>query len=260
MTSVMNQRPIVFSGESVRAILASNKSQTRRVMAPQPVFTQHNAHGHPWLGWTHGRRIGSGKDISAFAAHARHRCPFGQVGDVLWVRETFTADLHYPMPGDRSALKWMHEVPPAFRVGPNMERIYYAADQTHYMAQMVVERDEYAGMSSSPIKPGEMKGARWTSPRYMPRWACRLTLELTEIRAQPLHEITEEDAVAEGADLARFRTAVPVRAAGYLGSSECYRAGYACTWDTLNKARGYGWSENPWVWALTFKLASDAIA
>lgn len=95
---------------------------------------------------------------------------------------------------------------------------------------------------------------RWRPSIHMPRWASRITLEITDVRVQRVQDIGEEDARAEGvlwvpghgeiepADLEE----------GYSNYLNC-REGFQVLWDSINAKRGFGWDINPWIWALTFK-------
>ena len=74
----------------------------------------------------------------------------------------------------------------------------------------------------------------------MPRWACRLRLEVTAIRMEQLQAISRNDAEAEG-----------------MNGSLTPLVGYRILWDQLNAKRGYGWDKNPWVWVIEFKRAND---
>lgn len=134
-------KPIIFSGPMVRAILGGKKTQTRRIVKPQP---------EPWapndafLQWKNPEPL--------TLSHFKALCPYGKTGGRLWVRETFYADDE-----DRD--------------------VFYRADR----------RDEaFIGN----------KG--WRPSMFMPRWASRLTLEITGIRVERLQDISEEDAQAEG--------------------------------------------------------------
>jgi len=110
---------------------------------------------------------------------------------------------------------------------------------------------------------------QWKPSIHMPRWASRLTLEVTEVRVQKVQEITDSDALAEGvyqiladdghplhrAAFDRSQTwgpDGPDREQKYAGA----RDAFAALWDSLNAKRGYGWDVNPWVWALTFRRLS----
>jgi hypothetical protein len=83
----------------------------------------------------------------------------------------------------------------------------------------------------------------------MPRWASRITLEITDIRVERLQDITEEDAEAEGSKLD-----------GGTAPEICYtyRYGFSKLWDSLNAKRGFSWESNPWVWVIGFKEANHA--
>jgi hypothetical protein len=77
---------------------------------------------------------------------------------------------------------------------------------------------------------------------FMPRWASRLTLEITAVRVERLKDITIEDAQAEG-----------VTPLGVEGDGRRWRASFRELWDSLNAKRGYGWDKNPWAWVISFK-------
>src|SRR4051812_10208675 len=162
----VRERPILFSGPMVKALLAGTKTQTRRVMRPQP---ERDSHGL-WTG------LGMG---GYFAEHVfgpcalklGTPCPHGVPGDHLWVRETWQCyvvgknDLLAPTPR------------------PALCSIGYAATE-----------DTRVGTASDFAR---YEGP-WRPSIFMPRWASRLTLEITDVRVQRLQEITEEDARAEG--------------------------------------------------------------
>jgi len=143
----MRERPILFNGAMVRAILAGQKTQTRRVA--KNVVAAHAITGEALA------------DIDS--AGPRLRCPFGQPGDRLWVRETWTNAW------DDGKNQWS-----------DPERYHYRADG--------IEVAHVDGMERSP----------WRPSIHMPRRACRLVLEITAVRVERLQAITEADAVAEG--------------------------------------------------------------
>ena len=178
---MMKERPILFSGQMVRAILDGRKKQTRRVVK-NPEYMGCLTGDCP-----HDTRSECIAEITVFGAT---KCPYGIEMDRLWVRETFAA------PWGRSG-------------------VFYRAD----------DKKEYDG--------------NWRPSIFMPRWASRITLEITEVRVERLQDISEEDAESEG-------TKYP---AG--GPTSCYRMGYSWLWESIN---GKGsWDENPWVWCITFK-------
>jgi len=92
--------------------------------------------------------------------------------------------------------------------------------------------------------PGKTK---WRPAMYMPRWASRIFLEVTEVRAERVQDITEEDAKAEGLDAFTHATE------GYITATRRF----SVLWEQLNGERGYGWDTNPWVFVYTFRKLSD---
>lgn len=214
------ERPIIYSAPMVRAILEGRKSQTRRVAAvppyvrgseaPQkgrgetpkhqaPYFDAYNG-GPLWCWWDEYDRCGDGV-----------KCPYGVPGDQLWVRETFS----------RSGLTKYHDTGnPKDHGGPENPCCAYAATGTYKCGKRI---------PSAALAVGAHK---WQSPIHMPRWASRITLEITDVRVQRVQEISEEDARAEGV----------------VGGGPNYME----LWDSINGKRA-PWNSNPFVWALTFR-------
>lgn len=217
----MKERPIIFSAESVRGILAGTKTQTRRAIQALP-------NGLPprcYVGRNEERWTFTGGD-RAGDAHGL-LCPYGAPMDRLWVRETWASD-------DAA-----DDAPP--KVLSATSRVWYAA----------------ASNSTSMVARG-----RWRSPIHMPRWASRLTLEVTEVRVERLQSITEADAKAEGVQpfFERFPSVGRDQrlTSGDLAAERPHRASYAVAWDEINGDRLVGgqpirWIENPWIWAVTFR-------
>ena len=220
----MTERPIPFSAEMVRAILKGDKTQTRRVMKPQPApFVQSTPDRHPttrtdsyidaycgerktpenprgmsrdWHWWTADNRLG----------RLVARCPYGQPGDMLWVREAWRAPSQYD--------DW-----PPSRLPPGVD-VQYMAD------------------ASAPW------ASRYRSPRFMPRWASRITLRITDVRVERLHDISEEDAKAEGADFVDYK----IESCPGLGT---YKEGFTRLWRDINGFASL--IANPWVWVISFE-------
>lgn len=172
----MRERPILFSGPMVRAILEGRKTQTRRVVAMQedlsdpdePCLYIHrpNCQGYCDYDCTKAPRDGSSWNNLAI-------CPYGQPGDRLWVRETWAYDLNVDR--EKELQDW---VKAEALKGNN--RLNYRADP-HTMQ---------TGCGGA--------AGRWRPSIHMPRWASRITLEVTEVRVQRLQNIFERDAEAEG--------------------------------------------------------------
>jgi len=238
----VSERPIAMSGESVRAILAGQKTQTRRVMdlsslrvrlpetvhsdlqdilpkdlhrtAPPGVYpARSNPHGAIAVVLPNGLPLGVKPGEFSWVPR------YGEVGDRLWVKEAWR-------PIDLCEGKWDVDV-------------VYAADGGH---RRIADRPSMVGWKAP--KAAE----RGNVPSlYMPRWASRLTLEIVNIRAQRVQTIAVEDAMAEGTPLARIQDArAPTR--GPIVD------GFANAWDALNGKRGFTWDANPWVWAITFRV------
>ncbi|HBC7448617.1 hypothetical protein ACTVKF_18500 [Serratia marcescens] len=152
----MKERPVIFNGEMVRAILDGRKTQTRRVIA--------NVSPDNCIPLQKPTKTKDGIYTHVMDAPAHGLCPFGQVGDRLWVRETFAAfDADWKHPGK----------PHDLRDGPWPNVVYPA--------------------SVAKIPDGTCRPSI-----HMPRWASRILLEITAVRVERLNDISEEDAKAEG--------------------------------------------------------------
>lgn len=214
----MTDRPILFSAEMVRAILDGRKTQTRRVIKPQPwVDNMGNA---CWKDRNFGQSANHVPHIKALASPIpcsdtkRVLCPYGSPGDLLWVRETWRVHKSYD------------EL--------NAARVYQAmgGDVAYCVDYFATNRSEdFWGRGRPSI--------------HMPRWASRITLRITDVRVERLQDISEDDARAEGCK--------PV---GWIDETDVgmssYREGFSRLWNHIN---GPGaWDANPWVWALSFEM------
>lgn len=219
------ERPILFSGPMVRAILDGRKTQTRRAIKPWPVDEL--------------------PDVPV------HLCPYGKPGDRLWVRETFCIE----------SCRECGYYPPAFDDGRPIEHHLdddYGAwwRQPHYRAT-----DPCPELEIGTGDPGVI----WHPSIHMPRWASRITLEITDVRVERLHDISEEDAAAEGVkpfvvtqedvDVAQdCEEEFVAKCAAALGPGAfTHKFEFMFLWDSINEKRGYGWNKNPWVWVISFK-------
>ena len=203
------ERPIVFGAPMVRAILDGRKTQTRRIVKPQPPQPFPGGVGPTWEYWPDREVFVPMGTLVDFTAEMRGgiRCPYGQPGDRLIVRERWATDPCYD-----------HFKPSALKT--SWPILYESGDGRCFTRGF----------------------HRVRSPIHMPRWASRLTLEVTGVLVERVQEISEADAVAEGTAPINIR----VDAIDFP-----YRAGYAALWDSIN---GKGsWASNPWVWALEFR-------
>lgn len=256
----ITERPILFSSEMVRALLRAEnpKTETRRVIKPQPV----NANGDTWeLG---GKKFWLEFELREHLFHEVYGVkgtPYGSiytnVADRLWVRETLV---------ERNG-QW-----------------FYRADNSPVLASKAHE--------SAMVCWAHHKETSVCVSIHMPRWASRITLELTDVRVERIQEITEADALAEGfhADPtepeiwwegydSRFTDRdgnqphcqvpygdsppdwlVEPRKTFFtpgLGLKAVDR--FSATWDALNHKRGFSWASNPWVWVIEFKRVANGL-
>lgn len=264
----MKERPIIMTGESVRAILDGRKTQTRRVVRPQPVwrYPGNDSRGHVLHTDSGTGRIVATVGFGASCEqHLFPLSPYGQPGDRLWVRESW-------------GTVRMHELGQHIYGGPRIPD----HDETVYRAGKIVGVP-IPGTSPIQFKREWRDGfqpARWRSPIHMHRWLSRITLEITGVRVERLQTISKDDCVAEGLKIPCNESYRPLlqlsgkfaacqyapfnqgrEAAESATMDDYFRAYYASLWDTLNFARGLPWSSNPFVWTLDFKrIDADAKA
>lgn len=143
------------------------------------------------------------------------KCPYGQPGDRLWCKETL-------------------------RVGDNGGLVYSA---------------DGAEVKDWPRIIGERPVSKTLPPIFMPRWASRLTLEITDVRVERLQSISEEDARAEGTGPDMVCSPEYAARHGFEGTEHDFIFRYRCVWNSIN-GKKHPWESNPWVWAITFKKAA----
>lgn len=222
----MREKPILFSGPMVRAILDGRKTQTRRAVKPQPSFRQ----SHEWRGRTvrdcesrgwvwKDHDFGDGDAVHAApGSEMAALCPYGQPGDRLWVRETW-AKRDDCVDGGLKAKHYLH-----FRASYNG----HLGSEWHYYGH-------------------------WRPSIHMPRWASRITLDIVSVRVERLNDISEADAIAEGLTSEGGAWSVTD---GYW-CSRCVdpRHTYEKLWEHIN---GVGsWTRNPWVWVVEFQIVGN---
>ena len=190
----MKERPILFSAPMVRALLAGTKTQTRRIVKVPKRFEGFSSPAH------------AGVDFG---------CPYGAVGDRLWVRETWGLGFE-DGEGGYSAIPWTGADP------QKDGKAFYRAD--------------FNDPPDAPRRP-------WRPSIHMPRWASRITLEITGVRVERLRDISQSDAMDEGVS---------------VGSPATFQAvaAFRDLWESIN---GEGsWNENPFVWVVCFGLSREA--
>lgn len=158
----------------------------------------------------------------------RPKCPYGEPGDRLWVRETFT--------------EYADEL-----TEPDCRTILYRADESAQWKSSVDDR-QVDGMEAefNPLADAPEYAPRWRPSIHMPRWASRITLEVTDVRVERLQEISEEDARSEGVE-----QDLTVHDAN---GGPCYTLPFQKLWrSTYGVDTPKSWESNPWVWVIEFK-------
>lgn len=227
----MKERPILFSGPMVRALLAGTKTQTRRIVKLDE-FQPSKTKGYDW---TFRGRGAVWQDYRN--DRIAEKSPYGVVGDRLWVKETFFhgrwTESHFSndMTG-RSV-----ETVVSNWAGPEAK-----SEGIHYVADL--------GDAVPP--PSDVY--RWTKRPaiFMYRWASRLLLEVTAVRVERLQSIDELDALAEGVEGRVVTSTLDGKPGEYVVGPA--RDAYAALWDDIN-GDTMPWSSNPWVWVVSFKRA-----
>ncbi|HAB02484.1 MAG TPA: hypothetical protein DCE25_05965 [Pseudomonas sp.] len=211
--SQAKERPILFSGHMVRAILNGQKTVTRREIKPSmrsadSSFELHQQEDESW------RPMHTFDESCMDAKGTEHPivCPYGQPGDRLWVREAWLADAQLDSIAPRDLSQG--------------EPIFYPADGS-------VRQTGCAMISQGRGRPSI----------HMPRWASRILLEVTDVRVERLQDISEEQAEAEGVGFLRHAP----DADETLTAAQLFE----CLWSSINGDES--WSGNPWVWVVEFK-------
>ena len=210
---LLTMKPILFNAEMVQAILAGRKTKTRR-----PVGEDRRGE---WSAVNDCRNHEYGADVPCYLH--REICvddysrnimyPKYDVGDTLYVRETWRlVDFEY--------IDGIWSASVEYKDGTRYARLRFGEE-------------------------GADKKLGWRPSIHMPREAARLFLRVTDVRAEKLQDITEEQATVEGfAPVTDWRTGAVLLSARRLFYME---------WDGIYAAKGYGWKENPWVFVYTFR-------
>lgn len=252
-TNGRKEHPILFSGAMVRAILEGRKTQTRRVIKPQPIMECIESFGESWA-WRNGKDWFSGVTVEQLTASyglARY-CPYGLQGDRLWVRESWKPIAS----GEMKA--YGPDADGMIRYG-----IAYRADGQCKWDTRETRVSVIGGKPSGLIHLNANQHP-WKPSIHMRRTASRLTLEITDVRVERLQQISAEDVMAEGIDIEtneqhrgdfEYAEHVSIGGVGIGCSAETYP--FVTGWNALNAKRGYSWESNPWVWVIGFKRAGQ---
>ena len=239
----MKDTGILFSRPMVDPTLSGRKTQTRRIVkAPRPwkrgVWREHgtempcwsqrwatvwdNGTWHTWNRQGHGGENAREKNVETAKAQAYLAAirqgfathPYGVAGDRLWGRET-----------------WRNHGGREYEYLEDQSQVIYRAD-LDAVTDAITEK------------------TKWRPSIFMPRWASRISLELTGVRVERLNDISTADCWAEGVVPPVYKTP------GNIGGDRSVWICYQELWDSLNEKRGYGWKNNPLVWVLEFRKVS----
>ncbi|WP_175725119.1 hypothetical protein [Burkholderia ambifaria] len=253
----MTERPILFSGAMVRAILEGRKTQTRRIAKVRnelpPAWATFASEGHSLMQDGKPRPVGSfywseeqleGEPIKTLRRWPvlpdKHPMagdwhwtpsPYGKIGDRLWVRETHDVNRlgNETFPDGRQRL---------------YAGIAYQADDGRHEVDITDDQ-------CRAIEAKQWRG--WTPSIHMPRWASRITLEITGVRVERLNDCSEDDARAEGSEAIGITFRDDADGNPHLIDSlgGPYRDGFRILWERINGAGA--WNANPWVWVIQFR-------
>lgn len=217
----MDSRPILFAAPMIRALLrdVEPKTQTRRTKGLDKLPKD----ARP-VQVSGGVRCDDHEGRSAFV-----RCPYGTAGDKLWVRET-----------------WRTEE----RESDAIDGIRFAADDSF----VPIANTRKAGDAWVVAHDNGKHGKDWRPSIFMPRWASRITLELTAVSVERVQDISEQDADREGA---RVNDVAALTGRDWSSMPD-QRAAFAALWEHINGADS--WQANPFVWVLTFRRVAQAQA
>ncbi|MEJ5137763.1 MULTISPECIES: hypothetical protein [Acinetobacter] len=222
------ERPILFNTPMVQAILEGRKTQTRRIVKTRIVIEQAE--------FELGNRPAVLHSEPSLQHYIDNDCPYGQVGDFLWVRETFCYGC---------IDEWDAE-------HPDDRRLFV---------------DQYDGRKQDPIPKQwclennvEIDDVIWKPSIHMPRSASRILLEITNIRVEHLSDISRADSVSEGIKTFMVdcsRDGLKTAFKDYSSDNNAISRNnpvdsFRTLWESINGADS--WAVNPWVWVVEFKV------
>ena len=254
----VKERPIIFSGEMVKAILDGKKTMTRRAVKTQPRDECTEIATSACFG--HVEYRSTSEDRQTQSILAKIKCPYGKIGDRLWVREAYTVtgwncddgSVYIKYLADGHEQYFDNETD---EMECAIDSLVASVCKELDKRKVPMLNDEAYDCSLDENKP------RNRSPMFMPRFASRLLLEITDIRVERLNDISEADCEKEGFrfyPLSRicFKPCSTKHPSGH--GSNNYKSIFGEYWDTLNAKKGYQWSSNPWVWVVEFKVVEVA--
>lgn len=204
----IKERSILYKAEMVRAVLAKRKTQTRRIVKPQPAFVHD---GHEGKGTQYPYRYDPDTTFKGWDSerHTRIHCPYGSAGTHLYVKETYCTEARYD-----------HLSPKRI---PKKAKIWYAADG---------EKPEGFGRVRQSI--------------FLCRWMSRILLEIVSVRCERLAEIRGRDCIAEGIELWSVDN-YPALDHGIDWETTELKRAYRKLWEGINGAGSWDANTWVWV-------------
>ena len=238
----IKERPILFKAEMIKAILSGNKRQTRRTVKPltNPRIAPETL--TPWIidgvqeVDNNGSPCWAGTHPDYPTGEKWFSCPYGKVGDRLWVREEMLVT-SYASGGEGAE---------------SCITVEYCADGSTSETLLYPER----------LKSKPEVGKKLAYGGY--REASRILLEITNVRVERIADISPEDAIAEGIE-SDYCAAI-LQNIAYKDYSlkptksvkenwlSCPVQSFKTLWNSINEVRGYSWDVNPWVWVIDFEI------
>lgn len=230
--TAVKERPILMSGPMIKAILEGRKSMTRRVVKPMPFIDfptgfrlqeQYKLDHHPKCSFVQAGMLCDCEAIyEPWKKERIAACPYGKVGERLWVRETWAiADIYDKDSGNEG------QMPFELNRGTRGISIWYrAGGQKAYKSAT---------------------RGRWRPSIFMPKAASRITLEITGVRVERVDQISAWDIECEGTP------ENPMNQPIYRNDHFQRRKDFKYLWNSINDKRGFGWDSNPFVWVVSFK-------
>jgi hypothetical protein len=220
---MVKSRPILYATQMVQAIIANRKTKTRRTKGLEKI-NEKPLVNYRYDGYDSKNDIHFMEEIG-IELYQTVKCPFGKVGDLLWVKETscfvMIEHAHDLLEGQRERTQYV------YRASIHDDWMIYASQKYSY---------------------------RWTPSLFMPKAAARIWLEITDIKIERLKDISEEDAKAEGVEIIADGFKNYAKVPKIISTLKCFDKAYysfLSLWESIN---GYESSElNPWVWVITFK-------
>lgn len=243
-TTQIKERPILFSTPMVQAILDGRKTMTRRVIKPQFEFdvnSQTIEKSNQWkkYDWVVKHQVVFEPGNERYEVDTLLKCPYGKPGDIIWCRELFYAYGHWQTNGtENGRQKWKFN------------------DQTALGNWMYF--DDFSEKLAMATRPNE--GWYKRPSLFMPKYACRIFLEITDVRVERLKDLSEEDAVAEGVNplwmsnsqlLTDGQLYQNYHQKGFFNEGMTAYGSFQTLWDKINGLDS--WKSNPWVWVVSFK-------